>query len=94
MKKFLRYLLRFSEESIAFVYSRDNAYFETERKKKGNSSKNDWFVGLRPILGLWDLDWKCTPWGSFYVILVRIYASFGENHGILQMAMSTSSTAY
>ena len=38
-------------------------------------------------LGLWV---ECPSWGSFYRILARIYASFGENHGKLQTARSTS----
>ena len=40
-------------------------------------------------LGLWV---GCPPWGSFYGILARIYASFGENHGKLRTARSTSAT--
>ena len=38
------------------------------------------------------LQVECPPWGSLYGIVARIYASFGENHGKLRTARSTSAT--
>ena len=40
-------------------------------------------------LGLW-VD--CPPWGVFLRDPSRIYACFGENHGKLRTARSTSAT--
>ena len=34
----------------------------------------------------------CPPSMSFYMILARTYASFGENHGKLRMNRSTNAT--
>ena len=51
-------------------------------------------VGLSPIVRLWDLGLlvECPPWGSFEVILIRIYVSFGINHGKLRKPRLTSAT--
>ena len=42
-----------------------------------------WVAGLRPIFPMWDLGLWGTVLrgGSVYGILVRIYVSFGVNHG-------------
>ena len=49
-------------------------------------------VEIKPIDCMWNLGlWKeCPPWESFYGVLVRIYSSFGENHGKLRTARLTS----
>ena len=44
---------------------------------------------LKGDLGLWV---GCPPLTSLEGILARIYASFGENHGKLRTARSTSAT--
>ena len=53
-----------------------------------------WVVGLRPIVasGSYSLQGKYPLWESFWGILARIYASFGENQGKFRMARSTNTT--
>ena len=50
------------------------------------------FPVLRLIVLMWDLglQGECPPWENFWGILVRIYASFGENNGKHRTAKSTS----